>query len=153
MYLTYEEYKNLGGTLDETTFNDFEFESECLINWFTFNRLKNETIYPAEVKMCTNALIKICKIKADAMALGAQTTQVVDGEGKVTTITSNPSIASQSNDGVSISYNTVSASQVFDSLSAKKQGGQIETLVQMYLQGVVNSLGQKLLYRGLYENE
>lgn len=153
MYLTYEEYKNLGGTLDETTFNDFEFESECIVNWYTFDRLKNETFYPAEVKMCVNALIKICKIKADAMALGAQTTQIVDGEGNVTTITSNPSIASQSNDGVSISYNTVSASQIFDSLSAKKQGGQIENLVQMYLHGVVNSLGRKLLYRGLYPNE
>lgn len=153
MYLTYEEYKNLGGALDEATFNDFEFESECIINWYTFDRLKKEVDIPVEVKMCTNALIKLCKVKADAMTLGSQTTQTTDAHGETTTVVTNPTIASQSNDGVSTSYNTVSASEVFDKLGARVSGGAIENLVKMYLQGVVNSLGRKLLYRGLYENE
>ena len=75
MYLTYAEYQAMGGTLDETAFNDFEFESECIINWYTFDRLKNEPVLPTEVKKCMNALIKLAKLKADSMVLGSQTEQ------------------------------------------------------------------------------
>ena len=153
MYLTYAEYQNMGGTLDETTFNDFEFEAECVINWYTFDRLKKDTEFPTEVKRCMNELIKLAKLKADAMNLGSQTTQTTDGQGNTTTVTTLSSIASQSNDGVSISYNTVSASQVFDKLSPFTKGSEIESTVKMYLQGVVNSLGRKVLYRGIYPNE
>jgi hypothetical protein len=32
MYLTYSEYQDMGGTLDEVTFNDLEFEAEALVN-------------------------------------------------------------------------------------------------------------------------
>ena len=42
MYLTYAEYTNMGGTLSETTFNDYEFRAEALINYATFNRLAND---------------------------------------------------------------------------------------------------------------
>ena len=41
MYLAYEDYQNMGGTLDETAFNDFEFEAETIVDWYTFNRLHN----------------------------------------------------------------------------------------------------------------
>ena len=153
MYLTYEEYQNMGGTLDETAFNDFEFEAECIINWYTFNRLKNETEWPVEVQRCMFALIKLAKLKADSMVLGSQSTQVTDDQGHTTTTTTMSAIASQSNDGVSISYNMVSATQLFQSLSPRMRGGEVENTVQMYLQGVMNSLGQKVLYRGLYPNE
>ena len=40
MYLTYAEYQEYGGTLDETTFNNLEFDAESTVNWCTFNRLK-----------------------------------------------------------------------------------------------------------------
>lgn len=153
MYLTYAEYQAMGGALDEAAFNDFEFESECIINWYTFDRLKNETTLPDAVKKCMYALIKLAKLKADAMVLGSQTTTTTDGQGHTTTTVVNSAIASQSNDGVSISYNMVSATKVFESLSAKVRGGEIESLVQMYLQGVVNSLGHKVLYRGIYPDE
>lgn len=153
MYLSYAEYQAMGGTLDETAFNDFEFESECIINWYTFDRLKKETEWPEEVQRCMFALIKLAKLKADSMILGSQTTTVDDGQGHTVTTTVNSAIASQSNDGVSISYNTVSASQIFEKLSPKVKGGEIENLVQMYLQGVVNSLGHKVLYRGIYPDE
>lgn len=152
MYLTYAEYQSMGGTLDEATFADFEFEAECLVNWFTFNRLKTETTYPEELPRCMYALIKLAKLKADAMTLGSQTTSVTEG-GVTTTVTSNATIASQSNDGVSISYNSVSASEVFNKLNAMQKGSEFETTVQLYLNGVKDSLGRKLLYRGLYPNE
>lgn len=152
MYLSYADYQNMGGTLDETTFNEFEFEAETVVNWYTFNRLKNETEYPPELGRCMYALIKLAKLKADAMMLGARTTTVTGESGSTTTVES-AAIASQSNDGVSISYNMVTASDVFKNLSVTAKGGEVENLVQRYLQGVVNSLGHRLLYRGLYPNE
>ncbi len=154
MYLTYEEYQTMGGTLDETAFNDFEFEAECIINWYTFDRLKGEDTYPDELKRCMNSLIKLAKMKADALALGSQTVTTRDAEGNIvsTTETSAP-IASQSNDGVSISYNVLGASNIFSELSATKRGSEVDNTIKHYLHGVVNSLGRKLLYRGLYPNE
>ena len=136
MYLTYEEYQQMGGTLDETAFNDLEFEAECVINYYTFNRLKKETSWGKEVKLCMMYLIKNIQIGRNAL------------DGSASNDTSAKSIASQSNDGVSISYNVLSQADIVD--EAKKQQ---ETTIHRYLNGVVNSLGQLVLYRGLYPNE
>jgi len=139
MYLTYEEYQNMGGTLDETTFNDYGFEAEAKVNWYTFNRLKNNKTYPEEVKRCVYRLIKLIEDANKAM--------VIDGTGE------NSSgmiagIASQSNDGVSISYNTLSAKDMLDASQA-----QVEITIRQYLSYVTNELGKKLLYRGMYPDE
>ena len=148
MYLTYDEYQEYGGTLDETTFNDFEFEAESIINWYTFDRLKNETDYPEAVKRCIYRLIYMAKLKADAMQLGV----LVSTTGE-TSNNSSPAIQSQSNDGVSISYNVLSASELFNVLAAKTKGSEVDQIIQRYLQGIKNSLGRKLLYRGFYPGE
>ena len=152
MYLSYADYVNMGGTFDETTFNDFEFEAECIVNWFTFNRLKAESGYPQELSRCMYAIIKLLKLKADALTLGSQTTESESG-GVTTTTTTYATVASQSNDGVSISYNSVSASEIVKKLSVMEKGGEFETLIQLHLNGVRNSLGHKLLYRGIYPDE
>ena len=141
MYLTYAEYQNMGGTLDETAFSDFEMEAEAIIDWYTFNRLQNDTSYPEKLKQCMYRLIKLAQQKQDALSLGAsEDGESTEGSGKY--------IASRSNDGVSISYNVMSASDVFNSL--KDEMGKT---VQLYLNGVVNELGRKVLYRGLYPGE
>lgn len=57
-YLTYSEYKNLGGTLNITPFNLLEFESRRQIDKRTFNRLVNESEIPDEVKLCMYHLIE-----------------------------------------------------------------------------------------------
>lgn len=139
MYLLYSEYQNMGGTLDETLFNELEFEAETQVDWYTFNRLQNEETYPERLKRCMYALIKIIYTVQQASMLGD------DGSGDSEI---NAAVASQSNDGVSISYNVISASQAVE-LSKDK----IETIINQYLQGVVNSLGRKVLYRGLYPGE
>ena len=59
MYLTYEEYQNFGGTLDETAFNDIEFEAEAHIDWYTFNRLWKQTEYPERLKKCMFHIIRL----------------------------------------------------------------------------------------------
>lgn len=136
MYLTYAEYQTMGGTLDETAFNNFEFEASCLVDWYTFNRLKNETEYPETLKRCVFKLIEMVQAKNTSLSLGN------DGSGGVS------AIASQSNDGVSISYNVMSASRLFDNAKS-----EVKSIIQQYLSGVVNSLGHKLLYRGVYPDE
>ncbi len=58
-YLTYTEYQELGGTLEETPFNILEFEARKRIDIRTQNRLKDidsEDI-PQEVKLCIYNLI------------------------------------------------------------------------------------------------
>lgn len=139
MYLTYAEYNNMGGaTIEETAFNALEFEARATIDWWTFNRLQNEQTYPEAVKRCMFALIKLIKDKQDAMVTEPQVESGVRTAG----------ITHQSNDGVSTSYNVISARSAVEML---KQ--DIEMTIRRYLQGVRNSLGQKVLYRGIYPNE
>jgi len=139
MYLTYDDYLNMGGTLDETTFNEMEFEAECLVNWYTFNRLKKQTTYPEELTRCMYALIKLVQAQSSTIPKFNANGSVNAGESL---------IASQSNDGVSISYATLSAADLVNSCK-----GKIESTISMYLSDVCNELGQKLLYRGMYPNE
>ena len=56
-YLTYEEYKSLGGTLGEMPFNILELKARQIINGRTQNRLKNIKEIPQEVKICVYDLI------------------------------------------------------------------------------------------------
>ena len=140
MYLTYAEYQSMGGTLDETTFNDIEFEASTYVDWVTFNRLQNEETIDDRVKKCMYHLIKLIYDKMVAMSLPS--TSGVDASGV------QASVASQSNDGVSVSFNTLSAKDVVSNTDA-----ELRNTINRYLQGVTNSLGRKLLYRGLYPNE
>lgn len=138
MYLTFEEYTQFGGNLDETTFNNFEFKARSTIDWFTFNRLQKELEYPEAVKRCMYELIRLAEIQEQAEAVSA----AAAGD------TVKAGIASQSNDGVSVSYNVLSAQAALE--NSQKQ---IHETIQQYLQGVKDSLGHKLLYRGVYPNE
>lgn len=141
MYLTYDEYKTLGGKLEEPEFVGFEYESENLIDWYTFNRLhiggKYPDTYPEAVKRCVYQLINIAEQKQQALSLGA------DQNGNTTA-----AVASQSNDGVSISFNTMSAAQLFDTLKS-----ETTRIIYTTLNGVTNELGRKLLYRGIYPDD
>ena len=44
MYVTYEEYSELGGTLDEKSFAAAEPRAEMLLDSWTLNRLKSERV-------------------------------------------------------------------------------------------------------------
>lgn len=140
MYLTYAEYQNMGGMLEETAFDDIEFEAETYVDWVTFNRLHKDTEYPEVLKKCMYHIIKLITAKMEAMVIP---TEADGSDGSVSA-----GIASQSNDGVSISYNIMSAKDILQSSEA-----EIQKCIHRYLQGVTNSLGQKLLYRGIYPNE
>lgn len=139
MYLTYLEYKAYGGTLDETTFNDIEFEAQSIVDWYTFNRLQKEDTLPEAVKRCVYKIMQYIQAQSSVNGLSDPNSSA-DGIGA--------GIASQSNDGVSVSYNVLSAQAVMNNSNA-----QIEQTIRQYLSSVTNSLGRKVLYRGVYPDE
>lgn len=143
MYLSYEDYKNMGGTLDETTFDDLAFEASTQIDWYTFGRLRSENYesLAKDVKKCMYHIIKLIRDEQLASSLAT------DSEGDETNGTAS-TIVSQSNDGVSISYNVLSASDAVENAKTK-----IEQSIKRYLAYVKNSLGRKVLYRGVYPGE
>ena len=139
MYLTYVEYQTMGGKLEEAAFNNFEFQAEALVNWYTFNRLKKNTTFPTELKRLVFCLIALAQSKDGTLS---------NSSGSGSSSTTGSAIASQSNDGVSISYNVLSAKDLMDSIKTES-----ETLINQYLQGVMNEAGRLVLYRGVYPDE
>lgn len=140
MYLMFTEYQEYGGTLEETTYNQLEFEARAIIDYWTFNRLQNEEIYPEAVKRCVFKLVQLINDKQKAMMI--KDTQSNDsGETSI-------GITSESNDGVSTSYNVLSAKEMLDTAQ-----NEIKEIIYLYLSSVKNSLGHRVLYRGVYPNE
>lgn len=140
MYLTFSEYAAYGGTItDEATFNDLEFEASTVVDWYTFSRLKNETAYPDALKRCMYKIIQFIQVQ---MAASGIVPSDSSNSGAVVGVTS------YSNDGVSVSYNVLSAHDAVENSES-----QIAQIIRQYLANVTNSLGHKLLYRGIYPDE
>ena len=89
-YLTYDEYKALGGLLDQTPFNLLEFEARKEVDKYTFNRLVNLETQNQDVKLCIYALIE--QISSNKANLNG--------------------VASESTDGYSISYISQNNSEI-----------------------------------------
>lgn len=127
-YLTYDEYKALGGTLSEMPFNLLEFEARKKIDNRTQNRIKYMNSKPDEVKMCVNAMINTL----------AQ--YVVDNSKGI-----NKNVASESIDGYSISF--ITGSQVQEAIKSKKS--ELEDIMQTYLGDIRTSDNVPVLYLGI----
>jgi len=138
MYLTYEEYQNMGGQLDDTAFTKLEFEARSYVDSVTFNRLVRNplTTIPEELKHCMYDLVELFSIKTNTIS-GI----IVDGK-----LTGN--IIKQENDGVSTSYSGVSTRQ---SITLSEQ--EILNKIRNYLHNTKDSKGHLVLYRGIYEDE
>ena len=139
MYLTYADYRVMGGTLDEIPFNDFEFQAEVQINYATFSRLKTDTKFPTGVKRLTKCLVDLLEKQAAAFSLG---------KGSSSSSGSGAYVTSQSNDGVSVSYNGMASTDLVTMCKT-----EVQNAIKNYLDGVTNEAGHKLLYRGLYPGE
>lgn len=139
MYLSFNEYQSYGGTLDETTFNNYEFEAEALVDWYTFDRLKNQKEQPEQLTRLMLALIDLAQKKAATLGLGAS----ADDSDQ-----SNVYITKQSNDGVDTTYSSMSASSLYNLCR-----NEAVRDIKRYLAGVTNEAGHKVLYRGLYKGE
>ena len=138
-YISFEEYTEMGGTLEEASFNSLAIEADSYIDWYTFNRLWNEEEIPERVKICEFQLIKLLQTKLNLLV-----PDVAESDG----INANAQVMSQSNDGVSVEYSVLHADVIFTEIKS-----EVENTIKRYLNGVMNSVGKKLLYRGLYSDE
>lgn len=148
MYLTYDEYSEYGGALDETAFNDLEFDAESTINWYTFNRLKRpewaSALESEELKRCMYQLIRLKQMENEMLASSS------GGAGWGVGWTKEAGITQETNDGVSVSYNTMSSGELMTYLNGSKTK---DDLIKQYLGSIINDLGRNILYRGVYPNE
>ena len=127
-YLTYQEYRALGGTLAQMPFNLLEYEARRQIDLRTFYRLVGGNNIPQEVKLCEYRLIN-----------------EIDGFVKTTSgIALNGNIASENTDGYSVSY--TSLGQVSDIVKAKN--AEIDDIVRTYLLNVIYN-DEHLMYVGV----
>ena len=140
-YLSYEEYVAYGGTLDATTFADYDFGAEALIDYRTFHRLKAYTEIPEAVKRLTKYLVDLAQKKAEALSLGGAAAGA-NGTNVGAYITN------ETNDGVSVSYSGMASVDLY-----KLCGTEATNAIDTYLDAVMDSLGRRLLYRGRYPGE
>lgn len=143
-YLTFAEYTEMGGTITtETLFNSLALDAQGYIDWYTFNRLWKESWRTEDVmervKICMFQLIKLLEVKASVL------TPDVSSTGGINT---NAQLMSQANDGVSATYAVLSGNALYE-----KSSQEINDCIMRYLNGVMNSAGRKILYRGLYPGE
>lgn len=129
-YLTYEEYRALGGTLDLTPFTLLEFEARRRIDIRTQNRLKgiNSKDIPQEVKICEFKMI-------DSMS---------SYDEGLSNIASNGNVASENTDGYSVSY--ITSDKASDVISSKDK--ELNTIMYECLVDVIVN-GEHIMYAGV----
>ena len=121
-YLTYQEYKALGGTLDEMPFNLLEFNARKKIDERTFGRLVDKGQEYKEVKLCVYNMITTLN------SYSSYDTQ-------------NKAISSESTDGYSISYGTPQKS------TTEAKNSELEDVIDTYLSNLIVD-DVPVLYRG-----
>ena len=124
-YLTYNEYKALGGSLDQTPFNLLEFEARRIIDNRTLQRLKSINEIPQEAKMCMFSLINTLNSYVNE----SQTSKNISGE----------SVGSYS-----VNYATGTQIQEI----VKSKNAELTDVVLTYLTGVVVN-GEHVVYLGV----
>lgn len=124
-YLTYNEYKALGGNLDITPFNLLEYEARRIIDSRTLQRLKGIEIIPQEVKMCMFSLIN--------------TINSYSNQGQ-----NSKNISSESVGSYSVSY--ITGTQIQETINSKN--AELTDIVLTYLTGVIIN-GEHLVYLGV----
>lgn len=121
-YLTYQEFKTLGGTLDEMPFNLLEYNARKKIDERTFGRLVDKGQEYQEVKLCVYNMITTLN------SYSSYDTQ-------------NKAISSESTDGYIISYGTPQKS------TTEAKNSELEDVINSYLANVVID-DVPVLYRG-----
>ena len=121
-YLSYEEYKSLGGTLGEMPFNILELKARQVINERTQNRLKNIKEIPQEVKICVYDLINTMN------------------KYNLSNNSTSSNVSSENTDGYSVTYKSGTE-------MTTEQKAQYEDIMLTDLYGVVVN-GEAILYLG-----
>ena len=124
-YLSYSEYLDIGGTLEDTPFHLFEYKAEMEINKYTFNRLEELQKIPQEVKMCAYELINLMYIQSK--------------------ISEHSDISSENIDGYSVSYSKETTE------TQKTYNDKIKSIITTCLSNVTVTIEDEeipVLYRG-----
>ena len=122
-YLTYDEYKEMGGAVPQTEFIQLEFKARKRIDYLTDSRVKDMANIPEAVKMCMMSLITV------EAAVGVEA-QVL-----------NPVVTSYNTDGYSESYGKA--------MGAEDAAVSMNATVRTLLYEETNDEGIPLLYRGV----
>lgn len=125
-YLSYEEYMELEGTLEEVPFNELEFECRRIIDSRTQNRLKNAEEIPQEVKLLENKMINTLQ------------------DYYISLEKAQSGVSSENTDGYSVSY--ISSNQISQLIEGKID--VLQDLVSTYLFGVIVN-NEHVLYLGV----
>lgn len=123
-YLKYNEYMELGGTLDEAPFNILELKARKCVDKYTFGRLMKLDEQINEVKICIFELIKYLASYEN-----------YESHDKA--------ISSESTDGYSISYNVGGENVLKGNLD------EIKGIVRTYLDECRLDDGTPYLYIGV----
>ena len=121
-YLSYEEYKSLGGTLGEMPFNILELKARQIINERTQNRLKDVEKIPQEVKICVYDLINTMN------------------KYNLSNNSTSSTVSSENTDGYSVTYKSGTE-------MTAEQKAQFEDVMLTDLYGVIVN-GEAILYLG-----
>ena len=127
MYLTYDEYMDMGGGAQESAFPRLEAKARARLDLITFGRLVYEKPVRESVRFCMFDMINA--IEADE-SLGAT------AAGR--------EIASMSNDGVSVAFVPGSSSG-----GAKAASSRYAAIAKAWLANEVTACGVPLLYAGV----
>jgi methyltransferase-like protein len=120
-YLTYAEYKEIGGTLEETAFNRNIDRSCGIIDNATHNRIEAMKKVPQNVK-------SLCRDLVEYFAANFGSSKQVSSRNQ--------------------SAGGVSESESFVIRSIEERAGEIDDMVKDYLLNEVDDCGTPLLYRG-----
>lgn len=123
-YLEYDEYVELGGTLEETPFNILEFEAQLNIDNYTFGRLKDLKEQVNEVKLCVYNLMGTLQSYAESNLKARN-------------------IASENTDGYSVSYVGISK-ELTDA-----QANEVKKIIKTYLSQCKLEDGTPYMYCGV----
>ena len=118
-YLTYGEYKQLGGNLDEMPFNVLELKARGKVDERTLGRLKNLPIQITEVKTCIYQLIESMDTNESRKA---------------------KNISSESTDGYNVNYGTSTSTE---------ENKQYDDIIRDYLLTCKLEDGTAYLYCGV----
>lgn len=125
-YLSYQEYIELGGTLEEVPFNELEYECERIIDSRTQNRLKKADEIPQEVKMLEYKMLE-------------------NLQGYYKTLqNAQKGVQSENTDGYSVTY--IPSNQIEQLVQSNME--ILQDLISTYLFGVVVN-NEHLIYLGV----
>lgn len=129
-YLTYDDYVDLGGTLDEEPFNLLEFEVRKTIDKRTQRRLIGVEKMPQDVLVCMYKMLDTVK-------------KYIEEENNL----ENKNIASENTDGYSVTY--VTKDQILEKAPniIKSKNSELEDIMLNYLYGVIID-GKAIIYNG-----